>query len=66
MKEKICEICRKDKAIVKVNLDGILYHNEVKYVCGQCRDNCDDEITCEMYENEEYMLKKYGLLKNDM
>lgn len=60
MPEKICQFCKKEIAIVKIKLNGKLFHNEQMYVCGNCRDNLDDEIKSEIYENKAEFYKKYG------
>lgn len=59
MPEKTCKFCKKEIAIVKVKLNGELFHNEQMYVCGNCRDNLDDDIISETYENKVEFCKKY-------
>lgn len=48
---KICELCKKEMAIVKVTFmkDSLFGGSEPMNLCANCRDNLDDDIRIEEY-----------------
>ena len=49
---KICEFCKKKEAIVKITFKkgGLFEDGKQMNVCANCRDNLDDDIRLEEYE----------------